>query len=155
RPEEVAAVSVIVLRACGSSPAEQEKVAEQIRAACLSHPKSAPLYLCLAELEMLRNRYDAVVGHYRKVLELQPNNLAALNNTAYYLSLKEQKPDEAVEMINQVLAAMGPVGEFLDPRGLVLLGAGKPSAAAKDFEAALRQLPSPLKHFHLAQAQLA
>ena len=61
----------------------------------------------------------------------------------------------ALQLIDQLVEAIGPVGEVLDTRGLIHLTAGQANEAAKDFLAAIRQDPAAVKYFHLAQAQLA
>jgi tetratricopeptide (TPR) repeat protein len=155
RPEEVAGSCVHILRITGAGEKEQEHVANRITEALKSNPKSAALAVFLAELEDLRGRHDKAITYYRQSLSLQPNNIVAMNNLAYFLSVKEGKHAEALELITRVLDELGPIGEILDTRGLILLGAGKANEALRDFQAAIKQDPGPVKYFHLAQAQWA
>jgi tetratricopeptide (TPR) repeat protein len=113
------------------------------------------LLLFLAELEDLRGRYDQAIDLYREVLKAQPANVVALNNLAYFLALRKGEQEEALKLAEGLLAALGPVGEVLDTRGLIYQAAGRPDQAAKDFQAAVKQDPQAVKYFHLAQAQQA
>jgi tetratricopeptide (TPR) repeat protein len=155
RDEEVAVMSVAVLNAGPASDEQKRQVTEKIRAALERSRNQIGLLLPLAELENLAGRYDQAMVLYRRVLEAQPGNEMALNNLAHLLSLKEGKHDEALKLIEALLEAGGPVGEVLDTRGLIHLGAGRSAAAVKDFLAAIKQNPSPVKYFHLARAQHA
>jgi tetratricopeptide (TPR) repeat protein len=155
RPEDVAAACMRVLRENGGTPAQQERVIGWLEAARRKHPQSVALLACQADLEDMRGRYDAVVALYRQLLELQPENVVALNNLAYYLSVKEGKHEEALRLLEKVVKARGPIGEILDTRGVVYLNAGKAEDAVRDFQAAVKQDPGPVKLFHLARGQLA
>jgi tetratricopeptide (TPR) repeat protein len=156
RDEEVATVSLRVLRTAGSATAEQRaKVAEKVRAALMRKSDSVGLLLTLADLEDMAGRYDEAINLYRRVLEIQPDNLPALNNLSYLLALKEGKHDHALKLVDAVLAAAGPLGEVLDTRGLIYLQSGRSDKAVADLLAALRQDPGGPKYFHLAQAQHA
>ena len=156
RDEEVASVSLAVLRTGGSATAEQwAKLAQRIRAALKQKSDSVGLLLPLAELADVAGRYEEAIELYRRVLDVRPDNVAALNNLSYLLSLKEAKHEQALKLVDVVLAAVGPVAEVLDTRGLIYLHAGRMDKAAADFLAALRQDPAGPKYFHLARAQHA
>lgn len=153
--DDVAAVSVRVLRLGKPTPEQMERVAERLGEAQKRHPTSAVVLSCMAELEDLRGKHDECMALYRRVLRMQADNIVAMNNLAYYLSVKEGKHQEALEMITKVLDGLGPLGEILDTRGLIQLGAGRAGRAILDFQDAIKQEASPIKYFHLAQAQVA
>ena len=53
---------------------------------------------------------------------------------------------------NHDIALAGPLPSLLDTRAIVLLAAGKPDLAVRDLELAASEKPSPVFHFHKAQA---
>lgn len=155
RDEDVAVLSLTVLRAGGATARQRAQVAQKVRAALARRGDSAGLLLSLAELEESDGRHDQALALYRRALQVEPGNVMALNNLSYLLTVKEDKHAEALELVNELLEAVGPVAEVLDTRGLIHLGAGRPQQARKDFLAALEQDPSAVKLFHLAWAHQA
>ncbi len=155
RPEAVATASLQVLRANAPSKEQLDRVGRRLEEAQRKAATSVLLLACLAELEEMRGRHEEVVRLYRRVLSLQPGNAVAMNNLAYYLSVKEGKHDEALDLLKKVLEMRGPIGEILDTRGLIYLGAKRPDDALKDFQAAVKQDAGPVKLFHLARGYLA
>jgi tetratricopeptide (TPR) repeat protein len=59
-------------------------------------PKSTVLLLLVADLEEKAEAYDAAIARYRRVLELQPANVVALNNLAYALAARRGQPAEGL-----------------------------------------------------------
>ena len=66
-----------------------------VRAADLE-PRLTPAHMMLADILTKRGDYDAAIGRFRAVLKTDPNNIAALNNLAYYLADKKNLPAEAL-----------------------------------------------------------
>jgi tetratricopeptide (TPR) repeat protein len=155
RPEAVAMASLQALRVNAPSKEQLDRVGRRLEEAQRKAATSVLLLACLAELEEMRGRHEEVVRLYRRVLSLQPGNVVAMNNLAYYLSVKEGKHDEALDLLKKVLEMRGPIGEILDTRGLIYLGAKRPDDALKDFQAAVKQDAGPVKLFHLARGYLA
>ncbi len=155
RDEDVAAASLRVLRSGEASARQRDEVAAKVRAALGRRKDAAGLLLSLAELEDLAGRYDEAMDLYRRVLAVQPANVAALNNLSYLLTLRGGRHEQALELVNRVLDEVGPAAEVLDTRGLVHLNAGRADRAAADFQAAVRQDPAATKYLHLAQARHA
>ena len=56
-----------------------------------SHPKDKTALLALANSYLLEKRFEDVIVIYEEVLELDPNNLIALNNLAWYLRDRDPK----------------------------------------------------------------
>ena len=55
-------------------------------------------YSNLADVYNSKQEYDLSDKHYEKVLDIDSNNVIALNNYAYYLSLRGEKLEKAKEM---------------------------------------------------------
>jgi tetratricopeptide (TPR) repeat protein len=157
KDEQVAVVSLFVLRSGPVTDRQRGQAMEKVRAALKQNRNSVGLVLTLAEMENLAGRYDQAIALYRQALGLEQGNLVALNNLAFLLVLKEGKGKsaEAVKLLGQALEAAGPLPELLDTRGLSHLAAGRAEQAVKDCRAAVKQNPTPGGYFHLAQAQHA
>ncbi|MCS6850891.1 MAG: tetratricopeptide repeat protein [Gemmataceae bacterium] len=159
-PEQAGAVSLAVLRAGmadSAKPAWQaasQLVDERLRAALAAQPQSLALLVFWADLRDIQGRYADAEQLYRQVLARDPNHVVALNNLAWLLAQRERGGDEALALVNRAIDLVGPIGELLDTRAVVLLRLGRVDAeTVHDLEEALREAPTPAKYFHLAQAR--
>jgi tetratricopeptide (TPR) repeat protein len=154
-PDVASAASLAVLR--GGKPADQQcaQVEDWLNASQQKNGPSTALLLQMADLQDLRGRYKESAGLYRKVLELDPKNVVALNNLAWLLALKEGRGEE--QMINQAIESSGARPELLDTSAVVYLALRQPDKAIAALErAANLDTPTGTRYFHLARAyQLA
>jgi tetratricopeptide (TPR) repeat protein len=153
--EQVATLSLMVVRTGLVSEEQRRQATEKVRTALVRSRKPVTLLLVLASLEDAAARYDEAIVLCRRAQELEPGNVLALNNQAYLLTLKHGKHEEALKLIDAAIEAAGPAAELLNTRGLIHLGAGRAEQAVKDLLAAVKQAPAPARYFHLAQAQYA
>jgi tetratricopeptide (TPR) repeat protein len=112
---------------------------------------SAELRLGLIE-ERPEGNAEAAIGHYRKVLELDPKNLTALNNLAYHLANDTQQFDEALKVAQQAkeIAPKDPTVD--DTIGWAYYNKGLYDTAVKYFEASVATQPNARRQYHLAMA---
>jgi tetratricopeptide (TPR) repeat protein len=153
-PELVGGVIVSVLR--GTQPTDQqcERVEGWLKSALEKNPQSPALLLEMADLQSIRGRYDEAQKFYRQVLQKDTQNGVALNNLAWLLALKSGQADEALQLIDRAINALGPLPEYLDTRAVVYLALNKTELAIADLEqAANLDTPSDIRFFHLARAQ--
>ena len=151
-PVEVAGgTSIALLRAAHADVATCKKVEKNLRAA-LAMTKSANLHVQLGAVLDLENDSARAEEEYRAALKIEPDNVLALNNLAWLLALREHKGDEALKLINQALARVGPRGELLDTRAVVYLSQGRPREALADLSDAIKEEETPARCFHLARA---
>jgi tetratricopeptide (TPR) repeat protein len=153
--EQVAATCVDVLRGGGPDPEHFQRVIDRIAAAAYNAPDSAELQLHLANAAHLQGDYALAERSYRRALELAPGSLVARNELALLLALQRRDAVEALELINGAIEKAGPLPALLDTRATVYLAQGRPAAAASDLREAIEDSPTPVRHFHLAQALLA
>ena len=111
-----------------------------------------------------RERFDgADVAHliyatrdmldWKRVLEIQPNHVVALNNLATLLAEQPGKGDEAVRFADRAIELKGPQPGLLDTKGTALLYAGKSGEAAAILaDAVSSRNPDPRYYLHLAAA---
>jgi tetratricopeptide (TPR) repeat protein len=153
-PEAVSNACLFVLDAARAGDDQRQRVAGWIKQAIARAPKSVPLLFDLANLEIFRGNYREAEALMRQIITLMPGNSGPLNNLAWLLALRGEKPDEALELVNRAIALEGAVPTALDTRGLVYLAMGRTEAALKDLTEAVTANPSPVLIFHLARAQL-
>ena len=96
----------------------------------------------LAQLEDEAGEYDAAIARYRRVLELQPNHLVALNNLAYALAVRRNMPAEALPLAQRAAQlAPGDPG-IVDTFAWVQHLVGNNEHAAKLYEPIVRLAPA-------------
>jgi uncharacterized protein (TIGR03790 family) len=119
-------------------------------------PKAAALYLMVADLEERAEAYDAAVGRYRQVLELQPTNIVALNNLAYALAVRSNQPAEALPLARKAASLAPRSGSILDTLGWIEHLVGNHAAAADIFKDAVLLVPADAEvRLHAALANAA
>jgi len=111
---------------------------------------SAKTRIMLAELDAKQGSPDAVIQDYLKALQLEPNNLAAINNLADFLASRPNKMDDAIFWAQKAraLAPSDPI--VADTLGWILYRAGKYDTAVQYLQQSAKSLDRPLAHYHLA-----
>jgi tetratricopeptide (TPR) repeat protein len=119
-------------------------------------PKSTVLLLLVADLEEKANAYDAAISRYRRVLELQPGNVVALNNLAYALAVRKDQPAEGLPFARRAASLAPRLGSVLDTLGWIEHLLGNHQAAAAAFDSAVRLAPGDAEvRLHAAVAYAA
>jgi tetratricopeptide (TPR) repeat protein len=88
-------------------------------------------YNNLAEAYYRLNDYAKSDSYFDKALEKDPNNTQALNNYAYYLSVRNDKLDKAEAMSKKTLEKEPENASYLDTYGWILYKEGHYQDAAK------------------------
>jgi tetratricopeptide (TPR) repeat protein len=148
----VATVAVNAVRQSPRVPEIVKPVERLIENNLNKDPQPIVLLIALAQLRDIQGRYPDSAELYRKVLALDPENVVALNNLAWFLALERTTANEALDLVNRAVKVAGPTGEFLDTKAVAELRLGLTSQAIEDLEGALRQAPTPARYLHLAQA---
>jgi tetratricopeptide (TPR) repeat protein len=151
-PEMAGGTSVALLRAGKPTKEQREQVAAHLEAAHKKDPKNVTLLVQLGDVRDMLGELTQAETVYRDALKLAPTNVMTLNNLAWLLALRAEKPDEALKLINTAIETAGPRGELLDTRAVVYLMLGRPKQALTDLERSLKEAPTPTRLFHLAQA---
>jgi tetratricopeptide (TPR) repeat protein len=88
-------------------------------------------YTNLAEAYYRLNNYAKSDSYFDKALDKDPANVQALNNYAYYLSVRDEKLDKAEAMSKKTLEKEPENASYLDTYGWILYKRGKFEEAAK------------------------
>jgi Tfp pilus assembly protein PilF len=119
-------------------------------------PKSTVLLLLVADLEEKAAAYDTAIERYRRVLELQPGNVVALNNLAYALAVRRNQPAEALPLARRAASLAPRLGTVLDTLGWIEHLLGNHAVAVNVLADAVRYAPAEAEiRLHSALANAA
>ncbi len=114
------------------------------------HPEDKLALLALADSYLKKSLIQEAVATYEKVLKLEPKNVVALNNLAWYL--KESDPARALEYAEAAYALAPQEPSILDTYAMVLLANGQKDKALRQIERAVDIAPpSATMVFHHAR----
>jgi tetratricopeptide (TPR) repeat protein len=104
-----------------------------------------------AMFERMKN-YPAAEAEFRKVLDMDPDNDAALNYLGYMLADRNIRLEEARDLISKAVAHAPNMGAYLDSLGWVYFRLNKLPEAEDKLREALRYMSrDPTVHDHLAE----
>jgi tetratricopeptide (TPR) repeat protein len=146
-PEVAATAYVQIVRHGRPGPNEVQKraIAQFIKDERDKAPRSTPLLLTWAEFLQLTGENAEAVAVYREVLRREPDNVLALNNLAWTLSLDrrdEAKVRESLTHIQRAIELAGPLDDLLDTRARILFESGQREAGLRDMCDAVTEAPS-------------
>jgi uncharacterized protein (TIGR03790 family) len=104
-------------------------------------PRYVAAQLQLAQLYEFTNQFDRAADRYRKVLEVQPQNLLALNNLAYHLAERRGTPAEGLPLSRRAVALAPQNPVILDTLAWIEYLTGDSATAVKRMPQILRSLP--------------
>lgn len=105
--------------------------------------------------ERLKN-WDKAEADFRRALELNPDQPQVLNYLGYSLVERQEKLDEALEMIERAVAARPESGYIVDSLGWVLFRLGRYDEAVDHMERAVELMPvDPVVNDHLGDVYWA
>jgi len=125
--------------------------AKRILAGLLDTDYKLQAYLLLAQVEQAGGGSAAAVAHYRKVLEIAPNNIVALNNIANRLAASD-KLDEALRFAERAKEIAPDNPAISDTLGWLLYQKGRHQLAVQYLEQAVGREATPRRKFHLGMA---
>ncbi len=104
-------------------------------------PNAAGAQLQLALIYERGGEYSRAVERYRAILKVEPRNVIALNNLAYTLAVRENKPSEAHPYAKLAVALAPTNPTLLDTLGWIEHLTGNSEMAAKLLAIAVGKLP--------------
>ncbi len=154
KPEVVAEACVTALYSVQNPDKGQVKQAIDWVEEARGKKDSAALSRARGNLQNLLADYKATIAGYQEAIRKNPRDAVALNNLAFLLSLTDYKHDEALQLLEQAKAVVGPVPTILDTEAIVSMAKGEPQKAVELMTEVVAQAPSGVGYFHLAQAYL-
>jgi len=155
KPLLVAMAAANVVSIGRASRKNLDEAAAIVADAAKAEPKLLPIEWQKVAVMTAAGKVNEAKAAYTALLKKSPGNAAILNNLAWLLALTNEDLPRARVLIEQVIRDKGPLGEFLDTRGLVLLRMQEPGKALADFQQAVEETDDAEKYLHLAQAHLA
>ncbi len=154
-PAEAAAPLALSLLAFSEGRSERVSQLEtKLVKAVEQNSRSTSLLTNLADLRCWQERYGEAEQLYRQVLSRESNHIAAANNLAWLLALRDRDLDDAAHLIGKLIEQHGPKPQLLDTRGCVYLALRRMKPAVNDFMSASEEAASPSTLLHLALAQV-
>ncbi len=137
---------------------QAKKAAEDILRMILKNdPDSAEALTALAILLPTIGQSDEPVLLYQRLLQLEPDNLIAINNLAWIMCEKQGKYQQALELAQRGLKIAPNYVDLIDTRGVAYYRLGQFNKAVQDFTTCIELYPKGVpsmvaSHFHLARA---
>jgi tetratricopeptide (TPR) repeat protein len=156
-PEVARTLASILTTPEGATGIEIPEAETALELAIEKYPKNEELLQANAVRLASRGEYDAAIGVFRRVAELDPRNSLVLNNLATLLAEKPERREEALQMVQQAIQYAGRQPLLLDTEGTILLKLGRPNEAIVSLEEATAGGIADARYYlHLAAAyQLA
>jgi len=111
-------------------------------------------YLDLAGLYVRQEAWDDAIALYKKVLELQPENVICLNNIAYMYTEKLNDPSKALSFAQRAVAIAPQNADNLDTLGWTYFQLGQFDEAEDALLRSIRANPTASAYVHLGRIYL-
>ena len=131
----------------GSLDAAKERLTKLIQ----GHD-NAQARILLADIETRKGSPGNAVQHYLKAIELQPDNVAAMNNLADLIAANPTTNGDAMFWAQKALALAPSSPVVEDTVGWIYYRQGKYDEAVRFLQRSLETQERPLVHYHLAAA---
>jgi len=107
-----------------------------------------------------RGRSEQATSLYRKVIELKPDTVSAINNLAWILCEEQREYQQALELAQKGIEQSGNYADIIDTRGVIYYRLGEYHKAVDDFSRCVKISGADSPHlagscFHLGRAQAA
>jgi tetratricopeptide (TPR) repeat protein len=146
--------SASVLRSSKPTEAQFTRVERWLNDAINGNPSKTAFILYLADVKNNRERFSEAAALYTRALQMEGNNVIALNNLAWLFTKGLGGNNDALRLVNHAIDVAGPLSTLLDTRAAIYIAMDKLDDAVKDLERAIDATPSKDTYFHLAHASL-
>ena len=89
---------------------------------------------------------------YEQMVQVRPNDIVVLNNMAYILADKLNRPDDALKYIERAMRHRSQDHNLMDTYGFVLLKKGEINPAIEQFKKSMDIQPTSTTSYHLGLA---
>jgi len=156
-PEDTRTLITVVNNLAAGESAEAKKVAEDLLRRVLErHPNFPPALMRLAMLLQITDRCDESAALYQKIIEVQPDNVVAINNLAWIMCEEQGKYREALELAQRGLEKSSDYIDLIDTRGVIYYRLREFDKAVQDLSRCVKLYPATTpsavaSYFHLAR----
>ena len=105
------------------------------------HPDSMEALIMLAQFQQAQGRVQEAAQTYRRILDVDPTYVVAMNNLAWIFCADLERYDEALEWAEKGLKINPQYADLLDTHGLICFKIGQFDRAIKSLSEALRLYP--------------
>lgn len=148
-----AVVMAATLVESNSKPEDFQRAEPFLMNALKQFKSDVQLLYALGVLRVVEGRSAESIDLFRRVIDINPKHVAAINNLALLLSETSASRKEAIALINKAIDISGMDPGLLDTKGAILIYDGQADKAVSLLELATRsQAANPLHVFHLAVA---
>jgi tetratricopeptide (TPR) repeat protein len=157
-PEDTYTPFTIANNLAFAESSQAQKIGEEIlRVIAENEPDNTEAITALALLLFTTDRVAESAQLYQRVLELEPDNILAINNLAWILCEEKGRPQQALELAERGLEEAPEYIDLIDTRGVVYYRLGKFDKAVEDFNRCInlypREAPGRVaSYFHLGRA---
>ncbi|MCD6392655.1 MAG: tetratricopeptide repeat protein [Planctomycetes bacterium] len=157
-PDKTTVIGSIIKGMVSSQDSESGKAAEDLlRKIIASNSECIDAVDSLALLVHMNGRFAEAIPLYRKVIDLDPERLIAVNNLAWLLCEEEHKLREAKDIADAGLALNPNYIDLIDTRGMIRFRLNDFAGAVADFQKCIELYTEKApglsgSHFHLAKA---
>ncbi len=141
-PEDTQTAANIAGDLADNENSQARKIAEDLLRKILDHdPDSLQAMKTLAMLLQIMKRSNEAVPFYQRLLELEPENVIAMNNLAWILCDEQGKYQQALELAQRGLRIAPDYVDLIDTRGVLYDKLGQYDKAIQDFTRCLELYP--------------
>ncbi|MBL7153426.1 MAG: tetratricopeptide repeat protein [Phycisphaerae bacterium] len=157
-PQDVQTPLTMAKTLASNDDAVPRRAAENVLKMLLrNHPDNAQLMRTVAVLMQAEGRNDEAAKFYRRVIEIQPDNVVAINNLAWIVCEHQGRHAEALELAQRGLRMVPNYIDLIDTRGVAYYRMGKFDNAVQDFSTCIKLYPDQTSavtaaNFHLGRA---
>jgi putative PEP-CTERM system TPR-repeat lipoprotein len=127
---------------------------QSLKSLLAAKPKDSGVWMHIGWLESNQKNNAQAIEAFRKVLDIDPKNVVAMNNMAYLLASYANQPDEALKYAQQAKELSPDEPGIDDTIGWVFYQKGVYRSAVSYLENALKGNGDPAIRYHLAMAYL-
>ena len=159
-PDDIEALTSIGRVLANKPDRQSRETAENLLRVTLIHdPNALPALMVLGMLMQREERHEEAAERNERILELDPNNLVALNNLAWVRCENQDRPQDALRLADRGVRVNPNYADLLDTRGVIHHRLGNLEKAAADLTRCLELMgaddpASAQAHFHLARVYL-
>ena len=149
---DLSGIAMQLVRQPEATPEDVALVGQWLQTAVDTDANSLAGLIQLGEFGLYHERYQKSIEIYQNLLQQSSDQVVALNNLAWLLSMWKGDHAQAEELIERAIQRAGPIAPLLDTRGTIRLNSGKIELAVEDFRNASTLTDDGAYRFHLALA---